>query len=270
MISLITIVIIIAALLSSFLLGGSIIWGILAALLAAVLLVVQFLLPKKPNLKPLPITAASILVLVLVFVISLTAGMKTGKDGYIAYDTSMVKADNLLQKQEYYKAIEVLDQLEKAYGGNDRIYIMKAQAAIGNSDFPVAGQYLSSISNKRAEYYYTQLGQFYYKQGDYKNVQNCYIEAARTYPLWTEAQLMAGAQSVNNKDYSLAEYYLLRAAEQMPYDPRPLYYLGVVSYESGDTQEAETYFSDAVRLGIDGELAGYTAWYQQELGGEVK
>jgi tetratricopeptide (TPR) repeat protein len=144
---------------------------------------------------------------------------------------------------------------------------MKAQAAMGKSDYPAAGQFLSMVTNKKAEFYYTQLAQLYHLQQDYKNVQATYIDAAKSYPMWSEAQLMAGAQSANNKDYALSEYFLLRAAEQLPDDPRPLYYLGVVSYESGDYQEAEAYFSDAVKLGIDGELAGYTAWYQQEMGG---
>lgn len=268
MLVLLSILFISASLMNGFLFNGSMFWSILTAVSALVFLAFRLFFAKK--LKAPVINIVTILAMVVLFSLSFSGGMKAESLGYISYDTSILKADDLLQKKDFFKALEVLDKLEKDYGSNDKLLLMKTQASLGNSNIPAANQYLSLVSNKREQQYYTLLAQTYYLQKDYKKVQEIYVEAARNYPLWSEAQLLAGAQSADNKDYPLSKYYLLRAAEQMPDDSRPLYYLGVISFEQGNYKEAETYFSDAVRLGLDGELAGYTAWYQQEMRGAAK
>jgi Uncharacterized enzyme of heme biosynthesis len=268
MLGLISIIFLLASLISCLLLDGSMFWSILTAVFCLGFLFFHKFHSKKLKL-PI-INIVSVLAIVFLFFLSLTTGMNAKTSGYISYDTAIVKADDMLQKKEFYKALDVLDKLEKDYGVNDRILLMKAQAALGNSDINGANQYLSRVSNKKDQDYFTLLSQSYYLQRDYKKVQETFIEAARTYPLWSEAQLMAGAQSASNKDYTVSQYYLLRASEQMTEDPRPLYYLGVVSFEQGDYQLAQDYFSDAVQLGPDDELAGYIAWYQKEMGGDVK
>lgn len=256
----------IAALLNGFLLGGSLWWSLLAAVISLAFLVSRMLFAKK--VQSAVIRSASILGVVILLLIGLWSGMKTTGTGYISYNASMTKIDSLLERKEFYKAGEILDKLEKDYVSSDRLQLYKAQAAIGKKDIPLAEACLSRVANKQSDQYYRMLGWLYMLKNDYKKVQETYVNAAKAYPLWSEAQRIAGTQSVNNKDYSIGEYFLLRAFEQAPTDPIPLYYIGVIRYEQSNYPEADKYFSEALQLGINDEFAGYIAWYRQQMGGD--
>ena len=259
-------VFLIAALLNGLVLGGSLLWSILAAAIALAFIIFRLAFANK--VQTVVICSVSILGMVLLMLISLWSGMKTTGSGYLSYDASMAEIASQLAKNEFYKAGEILDKLEKEYGSSDRIQLNKAQAAIGKKDFTMIEDCLSKIANKQSDQYFAMLGRLYLLKEDYEKVQDTYINAAKTYPLWSEAQKIAGTQSVNNKDYSKGKYFLLRAFEQVPTDPIPLYYLGVVCYEQGSYTEAEKYFSEALQLGLNDEFVSYITWYRQQIGGK--
>ena len=258
-------VLMIAALLNGFVFGGSVLWSLPIAAIALVLLGFRLIVAKKTS--AVICNIVSVVALLVLMVAGMLSGMGAAEKGYLSYDASMAKINSLLGESEFFKAGEELDELEKDYGMNDRMLLLKARSAIGLKDFAKARSCIDSVSNKKSDQYYIVLGRFYDLQRKYKELQTTYIEAAKIHPLWSKAQLIAGTQSTVNKDYSIAEYFLLRAAEQDRVDPTPLYYLGVIRYERGSFKEAEEYFSESLKLGLKDEFAGYVSWYRQKMGG---
>jgi tetratricopeptide (TPR) repeat protein len=124
---------------------------------------------------------------------------------------------------------------------------------------------MDALSDRRQEPYYATVGQIRMLQKNYDQGQAVYVEGAQTWPLWSDMQLMAGVQASDNKQYQVAEYFLLRAAEQMPRNPVPLYHLGVTRFEQGYAEEADVYFNEALSLGLDEERTGYVAGTGQQM-----
>lgn len=255
-----------AALLNLFALGGSFLWSLASALISFALLVIRILFVNRIRAKALQL--ASFLVLAFLMLIGFWSGMKTTESGYLSYNASAAQIENMLEKREFFKAGVILDKLEKEFGPNDRLLIQKAQIATEKKNYNNAEAFLSMVANKQSDSYFTVLGRLNAAKEEYDKLQSTYVSAAKAYPLWSEAQRIAGSQAVNNKDYSVGEYFLLRAFEQVPIDPIPLYYIGVIRYEQGNYTDAEKYFSEALKLGISNEFAGYISWYRQEMGGK--
>jgi tetratricopeptide (TPR) repeat protein len=255
----------IAALLSGLIFGGSMIWSLLAAVISLAFLVFRLVFAKK--IKPLFVRLLSCLGVAILLFVGLSGGLASAESGYLAYDVSMNEITALLNQGDAFKAVDRLAEQEKQYGTNDAIQLQKARAAINKKEYDNALSALSLVSNKQLDQYYIVLGQVYLLQKKYDLVQSTYIEAARYYPLWSKAQQIAGTQAVNNKNYVVGEYFLLRTFEQVPTDPIPLYYIGVIRFEQGNYTQAEAYFSEAEDLGLSNELASYVAWYRQKMGG---
>ena len=266
MLNLLFCVFFIAALLNGFVFGGALFWSLLAALLAAAFVALRLLFAKK--LKPPLLRLLSILGVAVLLCIGLWSGMQTDKSGLLAYEHAMGGISGQLGDSNYIKAGEALATLEKDYGAVDATQLQKARIATGKKEYDAAASYLSMVLNKQSKAYYAIFGELYLAQAKYAEAQGVYVEAARTWPLWSEAQRVAGTQAVCNKNYAIGEYFLLRAFEQMPYDPIPLYYLGVIRYEQGVFTQAESYFAEAQALGLDKELSSYVAWYRQQIGGK--
>jgi tetratricopeptide (TPR) repeat protein len=253
----------IAGMLNALVFGGSVIWSLAVSAAALAFLAFRIIFSKSIGRKAVQLI--SVLGILLLLMIGSISGMRTVGSGYLDFDASMAEVEDLLEKGEAYKAGAFLDELEKVYGANDTIQLYKAQAAMEKPDYEAAGSYLGNVANKLSDRYFLVLEKLYLLKEDYGTLQSVYIQAAKNDPLWLQAQLMAGAQSVINKDYAIGEYFLRRAAEQAPADPVPIYYLGVASYEKGDYEEAEGYFSEAMEHGASDELVSYMVWYYQQM-----
>jgi tetratricopeptide (TPR) repeat protein len=255
----------VTSLLNAFLFGGQVFWSIVAAALSAAVMAVRYLLAAK--MKPMLLTLISVTALALLILLGLWSGMKSADGGYLAYDAAVSKVAGMIGDGDFFKAEEALNAVEKTYAVADATRLRRAQVALGKKAFSDAEGILSQVSNKQSREYYTILGKLYQEQKKYVQAQGVYVAAARDWPLWTQVQRAAGAQAVCNKNYTVGEYYLLRASEQEPSDPVSLYFIGVIRFEQGDFNEAEAYFTEAMDLGLDKEFSGYVAWYRQEMKG---
>lgn len=247
---------------------GQVFWSVLTALLALGLLGFRLLFASrvKPSLlRPIALTGAVVLVAV-----GFWCGMRPVEGGYLAYGDEVARIERHLAQGESIQAGEALAGLRERYGATDAVLLMEARAAIGKKEYLKASDALNTLSDKRQEPYFATLGQIHMLQQQYDEALAVYVDGARTWPMWGEMQLQAGAQAVCVKNYPVAEYFLLRAAEQMPQNPVPLYYLGVARYEQGYPDEADVYFNEALELGLDRERAGYVAWYREQAEGGAK
>ncbi len=268
MLNLLFCIILASAVINGFALGGSMVWSLLAALIALVLLGMRLLFSRKlPVAIVNSVSAAGVVVLLL---LGLWSGMSHPAAGFFTHAEAIGEIQDTVQDGDGFKAAALLDQLEKDYGANDILQILRAQAAIKRQDYTAARDSLDRVANMQSEDYFKTNGQLLLLKNDYNGVEDNFIAAAKAYPLWTDAQKIAGIQAVNNKHYSKAEYFLLRANEQAAGDPLPLYYLGVIRFEQGNNTEAEKFFEEALALGLDDEQASYVAWYRQQMGGEVE
>lgn len=255
-----------AALLNALILGGSMFWSLTGAAISLALFICRLFIKKK--IKPSIMSTASVLILGILLYIGLASGLKTSEASYLFYDAKTAAIETHIKQNQIPKAKALLGELEKDFGATDRLLLYRAEVAMVGGDYKEAEGYLNSIGNKKSRQFFSLLGKLQMLNKDYINVQRTFIEAAKAYPDWSEAQRIAGIQSVNNKDYSIGEYFLLRAFEQVPVDPIPLYYIGVIRYEQGKYTEADEYFTEALELGPSDEYAGYIAWYRQEMGGD--
>ncbi|MDR1618078.1 MAG: hypothetical protein LBS06_03395 [Treponema sp.] len=84
---------------------------------------------------------------------------------------------------------------------------------------------------------------------DYRN----YVASRKTF-----AELIGeGQRAYAGKDLAAAELAFLQAMEQKPGHYAPYYYLGLLSYEEGSYDMAETYYLSAANNGADGALVAY-------------
>ena len=84
---------------------------------------------------------------------------------------------------------------------------------------------------------------------DYRN----YIASRKTF-----AELIdEGQKAYAGRDRAAAESAFLRAMEQKPDHYAPRYYLGLLSYEEGSYDMAESYYLSAANHGADGALVAY-------------
>ena len=263
MILLLCSVFLLSSLLNALLFGGQVFWSIVVAALSSALIVVRYLVFKKG--KPVFLSLITVTGLALLILLGLWSGMKAPEGGFLAYDTAVSDIAGMIGDEDFFKAEEALNEVEKTYTVVDGTRLRRAQVALGKKAYADAEGILSQVSNKQSREYYTILGKLYQEQEKYAQAQAVYSAAAHDWPHWTQVQRAAGAQAVCNKNYMVGEYFLLRAAEQAPSDPVSLYYIGVIRFEQGDFTRAEDYFAEALDLGLDKEFAGYVAWYRQQM-----
>jgi uncharacterized protein HemY len=256
-----------AALFSLLAMQGAIVWSALAAAIALVLLLANLLAGRRLPRRPVRMISAAGLAIILL--IGLWSGLQPKAGGFLAYDAEIARVESLLAKGKVDQAQQVLDQLITVYGPNDRLRLFKAQASLDEADYAGADASLNEVAGKSADEYYALRGQAYALSGQNSEAERILIQAASQYPLWCEMQLYAGIQAVNNKAYATGEYFLLRAIEQDPELSVALYYLGVIRYEQGLYSEASGYFTEALTIGVDENIASYISWYDQQMGGET-
>jgi tetratricopeptide (TPR) repeat protein len=97
---------------------------------------------------------------------------------------------------------------------------------------------------------------------DYRN----YIASRKTF-----AELVdEGQKAYAGKDRAAAELAFLQAMEQKPGHHAPYYYLGLLSYEEGSYDMAETYYLSAAERGADGALVAYALGVNAASAGRKK
>ena len=258
----------VAAVLNLTLFGGAVFWSLLAALLSLGLLGLRLLFASK--VKPALIRPVTLLGVAVLVAVGFWCGLRPTEGGFVAFESEVTGIERYLAQGEAFKAGEAWTELQELYGNNDTVRLLEARIAIEKKDYDAAIRAMDSLSDRRQEPYYATVGQIRLLQKNYDQAQAVYVEGAKTWPLWSDMQLLAGVQASDNKQYQVAEYFLLRAAEQMPRNPIPLYHLGVTRYEQGYEEDADVYFNEALSLGLDEERVGYVAWYRQQMEGDNK
>lgn len=248
--------------------GGQIVASALVALGALGLLGLRLFFAARVKaswLRPLSLVGVAVLIAV-----SFWSGLRPVANGWTAYQEGLEQVERQLDRGDGFKAAEALQVLREQYGDNDALRVLRARAAVNRKDYDEAENTLRTLSDRQQPAYYATLGYIYLQRQDDKQAQAIYVEGARAWPLWSDMQLLAGTQALQNKQYAIGEYFLLRAAEQMPRNPLPLYHLGVARFEQGNEGEADVYFNEALGLRLDDTHAGYVAWYRQQMGGDTK
>jgi tetratricopeptide (TPR) repeat protein len=97
---------------------------------------------------------------------------------------------------------------------------------------------------------------------DYRN----YIASRKTFPELIDE----GQKAYAAKDRAAAELAFLRAVEQKPGHYAPYYYLGLLSYEEGSYDMAETWYLSAANNGADGALVAYALGVNAASAGRKK
>ncbi len=72
------------------------------------------------------------------------------------------------------------------------------------------------------------------RTGDYKKAEECFKMAIKSDTSYYKSYNNLAALYAKTGEYGLAKVYFFRAYEVNPYDPRPLYYAGIVSLKMGD------------------------------------
>ncbi len=258
----------VAAVVNPLLFGGHVFSSVVVALGALALLSLRLFFAtriKAAWLRPLSIAGVVVLI-----AIGFWSGLRPVADGWTAYQDRLEQAERQLEQGDGFKAGETLHALREQYGDNDALRLLRARAAIQKNDYDEATSALHAFSDRKQPAYYTARGYLYLQRQDHERALELYVEGATVWPLWSEMQLLAGTQAIQNRQYAVGEYFLLRAAEQMPQNPLPLYHLGVSRFEQGNAAEADVYFNEALGLRLDDTHAGYVAWYRQQMGGDTK
>ncbi|MDR1470406.1 MAG: hypothetical protein LBT00_14075 [Spirochaetaceae bacterium] len=129
-------------------------------------------------------------------------------------------------------------------GGNNEYFRTLTESFMLLSDQKSAGENAQSVLDRLLRW--TNLDQM---AVDYAN----YINSRRTF-----AELVdAGQQAYAVKDYVNATSYFQGAVYQKPTHYAPYYYLGLISYENHDFDNAEVYYRTALNYGADVALLNY-------------
>jgi len=268
MLNILLVVFFAASVLNLTLFGGAVFWSILAALLSLGLLGFRLLFAAK--IKPALIRPISLIGVAALVAVGFWCGLRPAEGGFVGFESGVAEVERYLAQDEAFKAGEAWEELRELYGNNDTVRLLEARIAMEKKEYDTAVRAMDALSDRRQEPYYATVGQIRVLQKNYDQALAVYIEGAKTWPLWSDMQLIAGVQASDNKQYQVAEYFLLRAAEQMPRNPVPLYHLGVARFEQGYAEEADVYFNEALSLGLDEERTGYVAWYRQQMEGDKK
>jgi hypothetical protein len=129
-------------------------------------------------------------------------------------------------------------------GGNNEYFRTLTESFMLLSDQRTAGENGQSVLDRLLRW--TNLEQM---SNDYNN----YINSRRTF-----AELVnAGQSAYSAKDYISASSYFQGAIYQKPTHYAPYYYLGLISYENHDFDNAEVYYRTALNYGADPALLNY-------------
>jgi hypothetical protein len=129
-------------------------------------------------------------------------------------------------------------------GGNNEYFRTLTESFMLLSDQRSAAENAQSVLDRLLRW--TNLEQM---TADYQN----YINSRRTF-----AELVgAGQQAYSARDYVSATSYFQGAIYQKPTHYAPYYYLGLISYENHDFDNAEVYYRTALNYGADVALLNY-------------
>lgn len=246
--------------------GCSKLFCIAGMVLSLGLMVFMFLFSKKALAKKfyLSLTLATL----IIFAISFGCKTTPVKNGLLYYEEQLEHITKLITGEKTEEAQKSIDLLVSGYGQSDNTIFLEALLLTQERKFSQAISRLNSCANKKSVEYYALAESIYIAESNphkVNDLSNLYFNAAADFPEWTHAQKMAGMARLDQREYAMAEYLLLRAYEQDPMDFKTAYYLGVVSYELMRIDMALEFFNESVELGADEQTRNYIAWYVNEM-----
>ncbi|MBS6196387.1 MAG: hypothetical protein KH828_12485 [Clostridiales bacterium] len=176
-----------------------------------------------------------------------------------------------VEKENYEKAFELLDEIDKKQGVTDRTLYIRAEIAVLMEDYKQALQWMENVKNPHTERYFEGMEQIYRLENTKKSMKNLdelYVTAAGELPENGRMQYLAGLVKLKEGAVKSAVYYLSNARNLDEKDAMSSYYLGVICYEQNDWGNAALYFDEAVERGIGEEKLPDIKWYLLQMAGE--
>lgn len=205
---------------------------------------------------------------VIIFAISMLTGISIKEGGLLYYEQQIGHIRNLIEKDKITEARNEINEFKRDYGNSDNVVMLEALAFVGDRKFKDAISHLNNYSDKTSIEYYLILESIYFTENNPNeagNLRKLYIDAASRYPQWAYMQKMAGISQLDNGNYPIAEYLLLRAYDREPLDYETVYYLGVACYGQNRIEDALEYFDETIHLGADDKILGHIAWYAEQV-----
>jgi len=242
----------------------------IAAVLCLGVVIADFIISVilKKKIPALLSYGIKILAMFISVILLLNTGMKTQELGLFDYNKMAEKLYQYIAEEEYDDAIDLIEDMEKYYGGNDGTCAFRTLELISEENYEEALEPLELMKDKNSKLYASLKLSIYIGLGEDANqddVKQLIKDTAHRYPEWTMMQKLAGMAELHNTNYVGASYYLSRAYEQNSTDVDTLYYLGTAHFKNGNYEDALRFFEEAVLNGADIDMQGEILWYLNHL-----
>lgn len=195
-------------------------------------------------------------------------GIKGEGGGFILYAQDLDTVCEYLHDEDYEEAEELLEKMKEEYGDTDSLYMLSAIQYLSQGKQKEAWDAYYQISDKDSMVAIVIAEKIYELDesgNSTSNLYDLYCRAADRYPEWEYIQLCTGVIKIDLKQYSSALYYLYNAYAVNPENPQTLYFLGVASYKTGQTEDALYYFNASVENGADDTIKALIKGYLDEM-----
>lgn len=259
------------ALLVLFLFHGSVLFGILALVCFGAGTGLYCFRKKLPGKLGTPL---ALLCLLLGAAALFFCGTTKAAKGFGAYDQLLADARVALEKEDYDKAVELLEEVGGSYEPDDNVHLLLALKDLKQEDYAAAYEEAEQFKDRHSVAYYVLVEWICILDPAPESVERVYAlyeEAAAQWPDWTYMQLYAGISLFEQGKYKKAQYYLLRASGLDPEDAVGSYYLGACFFHQSDYEKCRYYFNEAIERGADDTIKGNIMWYMdkmQQAGGD--
>ncbi len=199
--------------------------------------------------------------MILSIIIVSFSGIRHFDGGLYNYMDKMKIAEKLIKAEKYADALSKYEEIEKEYGRTDDITLGYIASHVSKNDYDAAIRETEKFLDPKSQLAYEskltilQLGDNASgnKAGVGDKLGDMYIEAASEYPMWNDANLMAGSVQLDRDNLGSAEYFLRLAYEQKPESWMNAFQYGVAKYRMGDDLSALKLYKEAIDNGANGE-----------------
>ena len=199
--------------------------------------------------------------MILSIIIVSFSGIRHFDGGLYNYMDKMKIAEKLIKAEKYADALSKYEEIEKEYGRTDDITLGYIASHVSKNDYDAAIRETEKFLDPKSQLAYEskltilQLGDNASgnKAGVGDKLGDMYIEAASEYPMWNDANLMAGSVQLDRDNLGSAEYFLRLAYEQEPESWMNAFQYGVAKYRMGDDLSALKLYKEAIDNGANGE-----------------